>query len=153
MMKRDNLFCLKTLHGHQMAVWCLAVLPCGQLVSGSNDSTIRVWSLRDGKCKKVLTAQKNRNICLALRTFFWSSKGFRILNSVLIRISDFDIRFYPDLKSGFNPDFGFNLEFEFIFDLIDMDSKKWMDFWPYLWCQKLIQIGLNRYRIWIQNPN
>jgi len=70
MMKRDNLFCLKTLHGHQMAVWCLAVLPCGQLVSGSNDSTIRVWSLRDAKCKKVLAAQKNRNICLALRTFF-----------------------------------------------------------------------------------
>ena len=40
--------CAHTLEGHQDAVQCVVCLPTGEIVSGSNDTSIRIW--RGGKC-------------------------------------------------------------------------------------------------------
>ena len=37
--------CLKTLEGHTSAVYCIEVLDNGEIVSGSDDKTIRIWNL------------------------------------------------------------------------------------------------------------
>jgi len=42
-----------TLTGHELAVWCVAILPgVGVMVTGSADKTLRLW--RTGKCEQIL---------------------------------------------------------------------------------------------------
>ncbi|MFA6428598.1 MAG: hypothetical protein WCW02_03600, partial [Candidatus Buchananbacteria bacterium] len=41
--KKINYHEIKTLKGHTKAVFTLQVLPDGQIVSGSEDSTIKIW--------------------------------------------------------------------------------------------------------------
>jgi WD40 repeat protein len=42
----------KTLTGHAVEVRTLAILPNGDLVSGSSDLTIKMWDLTDGRLEK-----------------------------------------------------------------------------------------------------
>lgn len=44
------------LEGHEAAVLCLLLLPSGDLLSGSGDCTIKVWSLETGKCTATIAA-------------------------------------------------------------------------------------------------
>jgi len=45
--------CTNTLTGHELAVWCVAILPSnGLMISGSADKTIRVW--KTGTCEHIL---------------------------------------------------------------------------------------------------
>ncbi|CAG9460711.1 unnamed protein product [Pedinophyceae sp. YPF-701] len=46
--------CLTVLQGHQGSVLSMAVLDSGELVSGSQDATMRVWN-RDGECVRTIT--------------------------------------------------------------------------------------------------
>ena len=46
-----------TLEGHQMSVYCLAVLEGGRLASGSRDQTIKVWELDTSICVSTLEGQ------------------------------------------------------------------------------------------------
>ena len=41
----DTGACLRELRGHQQAVWCLTVTSDGSLISGSDDRTLRLWSV------------------------------------------------------------------------------------------------------------
>lgn len=41
------------LHGHEAYIYCLAILPNGDIVSSSEDRTVRVW--REGKCIQTIT--------------------------------------------------------------------------------------------------
>jgi len=48
-----NRKCTMTLTGHDMAVWCVGILPgVGIMITGSADRTLRLW--KTGKCEKVL---------------------------------------------------------------------------------------------------
>jgi len=48
-----NRKCTMTLEGHDLAVWCVGILPgVGVMITGSADQHIRVW--RTGKCEAVL---------------------------------------------------------------------------------------------------
>ena len=40
-------------------IFALAVLPNGDLVSGSSDKTIKIWNTQDGTLKKTLTGHTN----------------------------------------------------------------------------------------------
>jgi WD40 repeat protein len=52
-----------TLAGHTSEVHALTVLPDGKLVSGSDDTTVRVWDVATGEC--VSTFQHSKGIwCL-----------------------------------------------------------------------------------------
>ncbi|KAK5720598.1 WD repeat protein Lub1 [Elasticomyces elasticus] len=41
------------LHGHEAYIYCLAILPNGDIVSSSEDRTVRIW--RDGQCMQTIT--------------------------------------------------------------------------------------------------
>ena len=42
--------CVTILKGHEMAVLCMVQLHSGELVSGSEDKTIKFWNVQDGSC-------------------------------------------------------------------------------------------------------
>ena len=44
---------LQTFTGHTSVVSAVAVLPDGRVVSGSWDTTLRVWDLETGECKEL----------------------------------------------------------------------------------------------------
>ena len=49
-------FPLFVLEGHKFSTWCLLKLPSKSskyVVSGSSDSTIRIWDYSEKKCKKI----------------------------------------------------------------------------------------------------
>lgn len=56
-----------TLHEHTDNVNCLAIISDGKLLaSGSHDTTIRLWSLPDGKLLQTLTGHSKWVRCLAI---------------------------------------------------------------------------------------
>ena len=58
---------LKTLKGHSDWVRCLAITPDGGLLaSGSNDDTVRLWSLPDGRLLKTLEGHSGWVTSLAI---------------------------------------------------------------------------------------
>lgn len=56
--------CAYTLAGHFGSIACLAVLPDGKLVSGSDDCTVRVWE--DGVCLHTLAGHTSSVYVLAV---------------------------------------------------------------------------------------
>ena len=46
--------CLKTLKSHTRSVWCLQMLLSGQLASGSEKNTIKIWDTTTATCLKTL---------------------------------------------------------------------------------------------------
>ncbi|PCH56827.1 MAG: hypothetical protein COC15_02465 [Legionellales bacterium] len=54
----------KKLKGHTRSVNALAVLPNNILASGSDDKTIRFWSLQTGKCLRVLNGHNREVVAL-----------------------------------------------------------------------------------------
>jgi WD40 repeat protein len=55
-VNRTNQQPLRELQGHSKWIMCVAFSPDGsQLVSGSQDETVRLWSVAGGKLLKVLT--------------------------------------------------------------------------------------------------
>ena len=51
---KDRTTLIRTLMGHTQRVNVLVVLPCGKLVSGSDDGTIKVWDTDTGVCMLTL---------------------------------------------------------------------------------------------------
>ena len=58
--------CFKTLQGHTDAITCLLLLPAGQLASGSQDTTIRIWDYKMNVCLKILRGHSHTVVCLQL---------------------------------------------------------------------------------------
>jgi WD40 repeat protein len=54
----------RTLSGHKDSVWVLALLPNGDLASGSIDNTIKIWSVSSGRC--LMTLSRHRGWVRAL---------------------------------------------------------------------------------------
>ena len=50
---------IRIMRGHTGAVLCLIVLPTGELVSGSADTTIKMWNVSSGKLIRTLTGDTN----------------------------------------------------------------------------------------------
>jgi WD40 repeat protein/serine/threonine protein kinase len=55
-----------TLEGHTDRVRCVAVLPFGHVVSGSDDKTLRVWNASTGACERVLEGHSMDVTCVAV---------------------------------------------------------------------------------------
>ena len=52
--------CLGTLHGHDLAIWCVTFSPTGKLLaSSSSDKTIKIWDYHKQKCLQTLTGHKD----------------------------------------------------------------------------------------------
>jgi len=58
--------CERTLPGHAGVVKALAVLPGGNLVSGSRDATIKIWDVATGQCVDTLKGHTNHVNALAV---------------------------------------------------------------------------------------
>jgi WD40 repeat protein len=54
------------LTGHSCSVNCFAILPDGRLVSGSDDKSIKIWNMQDGKCEVIFTGHKNEVTCITV---------------------------------------------------------------------------------------
>ena len=52
-----------TLEGHS-DVWCLVQLADGRVVSGSGDSTLKVWNVTTGVCEMTLKEHSDYVDCL-----------------------------------------------------------------------------------------
>lgn len=60
--------CIKTLTGHQMPVTCLDFEhPHGVLLTGSEDSTLKLWDLSRWDCVKTLRAHRSAVRCVQVR--------------------------------------------------------------------------------------
>ncbi|GBG21162.1 WD-40 repeat-containing protein [Nostoc commune NIES-4072] len=51
---------LLTLTGHISPVWSVAFSPDGQMASGSDDQTVKLWDIHDGKCLQTLQEHSDR---------------------------------------------------------------------------------------------
>lgn len=62
---------LQTLVGHGDVVRCMTVLPCnavhcGQLATGSADTTVRIWETNTGECMRTLKGHTGEILCMAV---------------------------------------------------------------------------------------
>jgi WD40 repeat protein len=68
-----------TLAGHTQWVWCVAAVPDGRIITGSDDHTVKVW--RDGAC--VRTIQAHTDLVGALRAVAVLPGGARFVSTAL----------------------------------------------------------------------
>ncbi len=61
----NGVFASHTLQGHQSMVRSVAFAE-GKLISGSHDSTIKIWDLETGACTQTLQGHQDGVFCLAL---------------------------------------------------------------------------------------
>ena len=61
-MKTFSCFC--TLEGHLSSVNCLIELKNGELLSGSKDTTMKVWNILKGSCLATLNAHVKEVVIL-----------------------------------------------------------------------------------------
>ncbi len=54
------------MNDHFSSVWCLAVLPNNNLISGSADTTIKIWDTNNGIVIKTLHGHTEGILCLAI---------------------------------------------------------------------------------------
>ncbi|KAK1861733.1 hypothetical protein I4F81_004313 [Pyropia yezoensis] len=85
--------------GYTGTVMCLAVLDGGgsgggaRVVSGSSDSTVRVWDVDSSECTAVLTGHSGRAYCLAVLDGGGSGGGARVVSGsydYTVRVWDVD---------------------------------------------------------------
>ena len=57
---------IRTFRGHSYGVNCVAVLPDGNFVSGSNDGTLRLWNTNTGETLRTFGEHLNAVICVAV---------------------------------------------------------------------------------------
>ena len=50
--------CEQILSGHEGSVSTLSILPDGRMVSGSDDSTVRIWNTVSGDCEQILSSHE-----------------------------------------------------------------------------------------------
>lgn len=65
-----NLFCslsLHTLRGHTSTVRCLKMPDENTAISGSRDTTLRIWDIKTGLCKNVLVGHQASVRCLEIK--------------------------------------------------------------------------------------
>jgi WD40 repeat protein len=77
-----------TLTGHEGYVRCLTVLSDGRLVSGSNDSTIKIWDAEKGKCEATLTEWRFFGNTINCLTVLPDGRLVSSSNDGIIRIRD-----------------------------------------------------------------
>ena len=57
---------IRTFRGHSYGVNCVAVLPDGNFVSGSNDGTLRLWNTNTGETIRTFGEHLNAVTCVAV---------------------------------------------------------------------------------------
>lgn len=66
-VEEPNFSLANTLAGHSNSVWSVAITPDGQiLTSGSEDKTIKIWSLGDGKLLRTLAGHADTVRAIAI---------------------------------------------------------------------------------------
>ncbi len=64
-MLKYNRYCLYILQGHTSTIRCIKVLHNRPIaVSGSRDTTLRVWDIQKGKMLRVLSGHQSSVRCL-----------------------------------------------------------------------------------------
>ncbi len=58
---------LHTLRGHTSTVRCLKMSDSSTAISGSRDTTLRVWDIKTGLCKNVLVGHQASVRCLEIK--------------------------------------------------------------------------------------
>jgi WD40 repeat protein len=56
--------CLASLEEHSNYVNCVAVLPNGNIISGSFDNTLKIWDVSSGQCLKTLQGNGKSVYCV-----------------------------------------------------------------------------------------
>ena len=59
--------CLHTLRGHTSTVRCLKMADANTAISGSRDTTLRIWDIRTGLCRNVLVGHQSSVRCLEIK--------------------------------------------------------------------------------------
>jgi F-box and WD-40 domain protein CDC4 len=57
--------CRNVLVGHHASVRCCAVATGDIIVSGSYDTTVRIWSISRGRCLRGLSGHSDKIYCIA----------------------------------------------------------------------------------------
>ena len=57
---------IHTLHGHTSTVRCLKMSDSNTAISGSRDTTLRIWDIQKGICKHVLVGHQASVRCLEI---------------------------------------------------------------------------------------
>jgi len=63
-VKRES---LHTLRGHTSTVRCLKMSDSSTAISGSRDTTLRIWDIKTGLCKNVLVGHQASVRCLEIK--------------------------------------------------------------------------------------
>jgi WD40 repeat protein len=63
---KDQIECVKVLAGHNLGVNCIETLAPGKLLSGSDDTYLRVWDLVSGESLIVLKTDQDIFRCISL---------------------------------------------------------------------------------------
>jgi len=71
-----NSECLHTLPGHTSTIRCLAMTASGTVISGSRDTTLRVWNISSDTCHYVLEGHTDTVRCVVAQGMDIVSAGY-----------------------------------------------------------------------------